>query len=226
MYRPLFKYHGATDVAQNSKLDEFRLDPFFTLGSKGVLTSEWGDVDSDSNPREALSLPILSAEEIKTVHGTWKLDVTQKASKKDICKFIRCKENKPIEATKPLSHDQSKNVLLSPSAPFFQKLGITDANGKPKISRSSKLRQCQKFVEIVSRFVDESNILSESKDLSFVDMGCGRGYLTFALHSHLHDKYDNVNVQSNGIDARPKLMNEVNAIAKDLGSHSVHDRNH
>ena len=211
------KYHGATDVAQNSKLDEFRLDPFLNLGSKGVLTSEWGDVDSDSSSSEELALPIISAE-LKTVGGIWKLDLTPKASEKDICKFIKCKENKPTEATQPLSHDQPKNVLLSPSAPFFQKLGITDANGKPKIARSSKLRQCQKFVEIVSRLVDESIFLSESKELSMIDMGCGRGYLTFALHSHLHDKYDNVNVQSRGIDVRPKLMNEVNAIAKDLGS--------
>ena len=77
---------------------------------------------------------------------------------------------------------------------------------------------CQKFVEIVSRLVDESKILSESEQLRVVDMGCGRGYLTFALHSHLFDKYNNVDVQSRGIDVRPKLMNEVNAISEELGS--------
>ena len=205
------KYHGATDVAQNEKLDEFRLDPFFSLGSKGISTSEWGDVDSME------CLPILSAE-LKTIGGTWKLDLTQKSSTKGTCKFIKHKENRTAEEMKPMSHDQPKNVLLSPSAPFFQKLGITDATGKPKIARSSKLRQCQKFVEIVSRLVDESNVLSESEQLRVVDMGCGRGYLTFALHSHLFDKYGNVDVQSKGIDVRPKLMNEVNAIATELGS--------
>eukprot|EP00979_Chaetoceros_neogracilis_P003459 scaffold596_cov227-Chaetoceros_neogracile.AAC.8 len=205
------KYHGATDVAQNKRMSEFRLAPFFSLGSTGLSTSEWGDVDSVD------CLPILSAE-LKTIGGVWKLDLTQISSKKGSCKFIKHKENKIMEETKPMSHDQPKNVLLSPSAPFFQKLGITDATGKPKIARASKLRQCQKFVEIVSRLVDESKILSESEQLRVVDMGCGRGYLTFALHSHLFDKYNNVDVQSRGIDVRPKLMNEVNAISEELGS--------
>jgi len=208
------KYHGATDVAKNCNLDDVEkcLQELFAPGSSssgGISTSEWGEVDTSESP--------IQTAEFQTVGGTWKLDLTQNSSKK-LCTFIKNKGSKSKEPTKPLSHDQPKNVLLSPSAPFFQKLGITDSDGKPKIARSSKLRQCQKFVEIVSRLVDDSLLPSTTTALRIVDMGCGRGYLTFALHSHLYDKYDKLDVQSRGVDVRPKLMNEVNSIARDLGN--------
>eukprot|EP00804_Cyclotella_cryptica_P023684 CCRYP_019310-RB/>CCRYP_019310-RB protein AED:0.35 eAED:0.35 QI:0/0/0/1/0/0/3/0/249 len=54
-------------------------------------------------------------------------------------------------------------------------------------------------------------------------MGCGRGYLTFSLHSYLCSKYLSstrrkiVSVQTQGIDRRPKLIQEINGIAHDLG---------
>jgi hypothetical protein len=205
------KYHGATDVAQNFKLQdvENHLKELFAGSiSEGVSTSEWGEVDT-------IGSPIQSAE-LQTVGGHWKLDLTHTSSKKKLlCNFIKNKGSKSKEPSNPLTHDQPKNVLLSPSAPFFQKLGITDTNGKPKVARSSKLRQCQKFVEVVSRLVDEAMLSSSSKELKVVDMGCGRGYLTFSLHSHLYEKYGRV--QSRGIDVRPKLMNEVDGIARDLG---------
>lgn len=194
------KYHSATDLVQNFELKSFTLDQFFNNG----VESEWG--------AKKETLPIQSAE-VKTVHGTWKLDLKGKSSLKYV------KNKKTVENTQILSHDQKKNVLLSPSALFFQKLGITDREGKPKVARKSKLRQCQKFVEIVSRLVDESGITDSSKSkLQIIDMGCGRGYLTFALHSLLFEKYKGINVQSRGIDVRPKLMKEVDDIARDLGS--------
>ncbi len=207
------KFHGATDMAQNFKLQdvENHLKELFTGSStsEGIGVSEWGEV-------HGMESPIKSAE-LQTVEGSWKLDLSGSSSQKKLCKFIKSKSSasKSKESSNILSHDKSKNVLLSPSAPFFQKLGITDANGKPKIARSSKLRQCQKFVEIVSRLVEDSLLPSCSKEIKVVDMGCGRGYLTFSLHSHLYSKYENV--QSRGIDVRPKLMDEVDGIARELG---------
>ena len=177
------------------------------MSSSGAPISEWGKIET--------SLPIYSGE-LETSGGRWKLDLMHASSKKKICKFIKNKEteSQAINAI-PRTHDQPKNLVLDPTALFFQKLGITGADGKPKIARSSKLRQCQKFVEIVSRLVDDSSLAS-SKDLNVVDMGCGRGYLTFSLHSHLYKKIGRV--QSHGIDVRPKLMKEVDAIARDLGT--------
>lgn len=214
------KFHGATDVAKNFKLEdvESHLKEIFigrtTSGSSSdsisTVISEWGEVD------HKVGSPIRSAE-LQTVRGCLKLDLTNASSKKKICNFIkkRSRINNSSEAARVLSHDQPKHVLLSPSALFLQKLGITDGNGKPKIARSSKLRQCQKFVEIVTRLVDDTMLGSSSNKIKVVDMGCGRGYLTFSLHAHLHSKYGNV--QTRGIDMRPKLMKEVDGIARELG---------
>jgi hypothetical protein len=77
---------------------------------------------------------------------------------------------------------------------------------------SSKLRQCNKFVEIVSGLVGKA---SAGQKIRIVDMGCGRGYLTFALHSYLsQQRYE---VESTGIDVRPKLVAEISGIAESLG---------
>jgi hypothetical protein len=153
-----------------------------------------------------------------------------------------------------LAHDRTKQVPLSNQADFLQQLGVTDSagTGKPKQGMTSKLRQCQKFVEIVGRLVerccldasvnvngnvnvnDSSDALLD-REISVVDMGCGRGYLTFSLHSFLQNKYgitgnnddededenDNNNrykIRSRGIDVRPKLVHEISEIARSLGT--------
>lgn len=211
------KYHGATDVAQNFKLCEFRLKDVMCLSSSSkpsaisLPLSEWGNVD------DLQCSPFLSGE-VETVDGSWLLDLT-KRSKGQMCKFVQ-KKNNVKTSSMTLTHDKPKNFVLSPSSLFFQKLGITDEQGKPKVARSSKLRQCQKFVEIVSRLVETSNIVAaanKSSHLKIVDMGCGRGYLTFALHHYLYEKYSDLDIESIGVDVRPKLMSEVNSIARDLG---------
>ena len=157
-----------------------------------------------------------------------------------------------------LSHDRTKQVPLSNQSKFLQALGVTNFDGIPKPGMKSKLRQCQKFVEIVGGLVDKqmigmkTNIGSNSIDggdsnnqkhskstISVVDMGCGRGYLTFALHSYLSEHYYSsgrgkeedggdhdgpydefsVKVKSCGIDVRPKLVKEISNIATSLGGH-------
>jgi hypothetical protein len=153
-----------------------------------------------------------------------------------------------------LAHDRTKQVPLSNQADFLQQLGVTDSagTGKPKQGMTSKLRQCQKFVEIVGRLVERCcldasvnvnvnvNVNDSSaaldREISVVDMGCGRGYLTFSLHSFLQNKYgttgnngddddDDENsknnrykIRSRGIDVRPKLVHEISEIARSLGT--------
>mmetsp|Transcript_26609 Transcript_26609/g.63436 ORF Transcript_26609/g.63436 Transcript_26609/m.63436 type:complete len:458 (-) Transcript_26609:34-1407(-) len=65
--------------------------------------------------------------------------------------------------------------------------------------------------------VPQTNENDHSRPLQIVDMGCGRGYLTFSLHSYLCSTYGKDNVSTLGIDVRPKLVNEMNGITNDLG---------
>ena len=231
-----FKYHSATDVAQNyniptkgdtSAVGEELLKailPRQEEDNTGVVQSEWG------KKYHSTDFGIISGD-IAISKGNWRLNLATTSKKKDaLFKFIPTKKESNDTPKVVLTHDVKKQVLLTPSDAYFQKLGVSDIHGKPKRGMASKLRQCQKFVEIVSRLVDQSGILtclsastkhqvSDYPVLKTMDMGCGRGYLTFSLHSHLVQKAKDstIQVQSRGVDMRPKLVAEINNIATELG---------
>jgi len=228
------KYHGATDLAQNWLVSSPASDKSFDGGEveKGlqqiffpdisVTGSEWG-----ASPLSDPELGIRVAE-LVTIDGTHELSLSVKKPK---LKFIKskapdaiAKDGQEKQPRKQIaSHDRTKNVPLLPSEQFLQRLGVSDKDGKPKKGMASKLRQCQKFCEIVGRLVDTSiTAVPPSEQITTIrsaDMGCGRGYLTFSLHSFLSKKYsDQYKVQSRGIEVRPKLVSETNQIAKKLGT--------
>ena len=233
------KFHLATDVAQNWKVvnknDEVGvgLRKLFAtaMGSEygeddkaSNIISEWGISRAEGRHD---TLGILGGE-LVTAQGIYRL-VLQPVRNAG---FFKTKEKPSKEygdlsntASRGLEHDKEKNVPLPPSSLFFQKLGVTNADGKPVNGMASKLRQCQKFVEIVGKLVE--NYVTTTSDaktsVQVIDMGCGRGYLTFSLHSYLCTKYLSLedakisSVQTQGIDRRPKLIQEINGIANGLG---------
>jgi len=71
-----------------------------------------------------------------------------------------------------MAHDRAKDVPLSTTSSFLQALGLTKPDGKPRPALKSKLKQCQKFVEIVSGLVESA--IARRDDISavnIVDMG-------------------------------------------------------
>lgn len=233
------KYHLATDIAQNWKIgtlnendnDSIALDVSeVESGLRGIFATAWGgSADSVVVPLSEWGatsnkdgeMDIRSGELV--ANGVYDLQLYGKKPS-----FRPLKKNKKEKGQSQLmndptqlSHDRTKNVPLSPSSEFFQKLGVTNSDNKPKVGMASKLRQCQKFVEIVSNLVETSYSQNNGakKNIRAIDMGCGRGYLTFSLHSYLSDKYNNSDcvVETQGIERRPKLVREINGIARELG---------
>ena len=229
------KYHLATDIAKNWKVNGANSDQRRSEVEEGLrqlfliamgydaddtdTVSEWGAQNINTNKE----LGILSGE-LVTSDGIYKLQLQphNKASfkmskKKDISSSLSSKQV-------DLSHDRTKNVPLLPESLFFQKLGLSNKDGKPmNKSMASKLRQCQKFVEIVGALIDNSvaNNNTPPSKIRVADMGCGRGYLTFSLHSYLYGKFEatssgGISVETKGIDVRPKLIAEINGIAQEL----------
>jgi hypothetical protein len=195
------KYHGATDINKNWKLKDIPINLRELISDPSIAASEWG----------AQATKQIQGAELSTVDSTW--DLQQLSSGKP--KLIR-RQNRAASSTQtdPFSHDRVKQVPLSNQADFLQALGVTKSDGKPRPGMTSKLRQCQKFVEIVGGLVQKLPKANDSK-IAVVDMGCGRGYLTFALHSYLQEHYEHV--ESRGIDVRPKLVEEISGIAQSLG---------
>jgi len=88
-------------------------------------------------------------------------------------------------------HDREKRVPISSCEPFLRALGVTSESGRPLSGMSDKLKQIQKFVEIISSILSRSHLKSDQqrgegkRRIRIVDMGCGLGYLTFASHLYL-----------------------------------------
>src|SRR5829696_8061875 len=78
-----------------------------------------------------------------------------------------------------------------------------------------KLRQINKFVEIVAGLYDSSP-LKGREGLSVVDVGSGKGYLTFALYDYLNN-VRGVRASVKGVEARGELVELCNEVARGAG---------
>jgi hypothetical protein len=153
-------------------------------------------------------------------------------------------------------HDRHKESLISIDEPFLQLLGVTTAPGstatssiadsndhermkrpvqaaRPKVGMKDKLRQIERFVEIVDglvsqRFGDYTEHVRHNAtrvtgtidttnhtELRVVDMGSGLGYLTFAVHMHLRRRFPRL--RTTGVERRADLVQRTSAVARQLG---------
>jgi tRNA A58 N-methylase Trm61 len=107
------------------------------------------------------------------------------------------------------SHDKQKKRIIESSAFYLKELGVTTSDGKVKNDMQHKFRQINKYVEIIDGIVKHTPI---ENGFSVVDMGSGKGYLTFALYDYL--KQQNNTVDITGIEFREDLVAKCNHIAE------------
>ncbi|MCA1590202.1 MAG: SAM-dependent methyltransferase [Acidobacteria bacterium] len=112
-------------------------------------------------------------------------------------------------------HDRVKRAMIDRASRYLYLLGITTTDGKVKDKQHGKWRQINKFVEIVGSHVEKSR-LKDKDHLSIVDMGSGKGYLTFAVFDFFKNQMKR-NVTVTGIEARPDLVELCNRVAIECG---------
>lgn len=119
---------------------------------------------------------------------------------------------KPIQ-TKVVSksHDKNKKRYLSESANYLHQMGIANAKGRIVKSGQRKFKQINKYIEIIDSLIKESNL---PNDPHIVDMGSGKGYLTFGLYDYLKNSLD-LNPNITGIELRTNLVQFCNDLAKE-----------
>lgn len=122
---------------------------------------------------------------------------------------------KPIS----ISHDRTKKRLLDPSAPWLHALGLTNAKGEVLPTAQDKWKQINKFLEIVAALLEEKPLpVAQTK---IVDMGSGKGYLTFALYDYLSRQgFENLRVT--GIELRPALVEFCEKTARQVEFSGLH----
>jgi SAM-dependent methyltransferase len=108
-------------------------------------------------------------------------------------------------------HDREKPRLLKDET-FLKYLGVLDASGKPKTQMRDKYRQIHHFVTLVAPALRK---LDAGRQLRVVDMGSGKGYLTFAIYAFL--KQEGFNVEVAGVERRRALVDLCNSVATRCG---------
>lgn len=128
---------------------------------------------------------------------------------------VRLRTGAPAHEHPPsLEHDRAKRQWVDPAAPWLRALGVTDARGTVRREMAGKFRQISRFVEIVDHLL--ADLPGGPRPLRVLDMGAGKGYLTFALYDHLQKAgWGGADVR--GIEARPDLAHAANRAAQESG---------
>src|SRR5215204_761993 len=113
-------------------------------------------------------------------------------------------------------HERRKRrAIAAAGSVYLRELGVTNERGEVRPAMGDKLRQIHKFVEIVAGLYDSSP-LGEGEELSVVDVGSGKGYLTFALYDYLNN-VRGVRAAVTGVEARVELVELCNEVARRAG---------
>jgi hypothetical protein len=109
-------------------------------------------------------------------------------------------------------HDREKRRYVNPGSFYLQALGITTDVGAVRDKQQDKWRQINRFIETLAGFVEKS-ALNDRRSLRILDMGSGKGYLTFATYDYFRN-IRGVDVQVTGVDSKSNLVTLCNDIAR------------
>lgn len=142
---------------------------------------------------------------------TTSADFLLQTSKKGTVTLLKQKPS--FTAASDVSHDRQKVKRASGSDQYLTLLGINDEEGKLIPKMADKFRQINKYLEIMEDLVKSVEL---PEKIHVVDMGSGKGYLTFALYDFLKNKLS-LNVAVTGIELRAELVEYCNNAAQQCG---------
>ena len=119
-----------------------------------------------------------------------------------------------------LSHNRKKHYILEEgkAVPFLQDLGVMTKEGEIVRTKFDKFRQINRFLEFIE---DILPALSREREVTILDFGCGKSYLTFAMYYYLKElkKYD---VHIIGLDLKEDVIRKCNGLAEKYGYEKLH----
>ena len=137
--------------------------------------------------------------------------LVSKKGKVTIKKKAQKCENKKAD----LSHNRKKQYILEEGmqVPFLQDLGVMTQEGKIVRTRFDKFRQINRFLEFVEDILPQ---LPKDREITILDFGCGKSYLTFAMYYYLHEmkKYD---IRIIGLDLKTDVIRHCNELSQKYG---------
>jgi SAM-dependent methyltransferase len=115
------------------------------------------------------------------------------------------------------AHNRVKQYILKEGVPvpFLIDLGVMNEQGKIIHARYDKFRQINRFLEFILPR------LSRDREITILDFGCGKSYLTFAMYYYLRElKGYDVNII--GLDLKTDVIEKCNSLALRYGYEKLH----
>ena len=128
---------------------------------------------------------------------------------------IKCKKTtNALSPTVPQTHDRKKDYLLNEgeNVPALVDLGVFTPDFRIVKSKYDKFRQINRFLSLI----DDRFSQMPQKEITILDFGCGKSYLTFILY-HYFVCMKGVKATVLGFDLKADVVENCNRIAEKYG---------
>ena len=119
-----------------------------------------------------------------------------------------------------LSHNRKKHYILEEgkAVPFLQDLGVMTKEGEIVRTKFDKFRQINRFLEFIEDVLPE---LPKDREVTILDFGCGKSYLTFAMYYYLRE-LEGFDVNIIGLDLKEDVIRHCSELARSYGYEKLH----
>ena len=125
---------------------------------------------------------------------------------------VKRKQRREKAQAADLSHNRKKQYILEEGipVPFLRDLGVMTEDGKIVRTKTDKFRQINRFLEFIEDILPQ---LDKGREVTILDFGCGKSYLTFAMYYYLHE-LKNYDIRIIGLDLKEDVIRHCAELAK------------